>query len=80
MAGSDDYWRQEFRFSKETFMEIILVVRPYLEKQYTNFRRAIPIEGRLSGDCQLATAIDQLLLRLAAANQLLSKLQEISVK
>ena len=48
MAGCDDYWRQEFRFSKETFMEIIRVVRPYLEKQNTNFRRAIPIEGRVA--------------------------------
>ena len=48
MAGCDDYWRQEFRFSKETFMEIIRVVRPYLEKQNTNFRRAIPIEGHVA--------------------------------
>ena len=48
MAGCDDYWRQEFRFSKGTFMEIIRVVRPYLEKQNTNFRRAIPIEGRVA--------------------------------
>lgn len=48
MAGYDDNWRQEFRFSKETFMDIIQVARPYLEKQNTNFRRAIPIEGRVA--------------------------------
>ena len=44
----DDYWRQEFRFSNTTFLEVIHIVRRDLEKNGTNYRQAIPIENRVA--------------------------------
>ena len=42
-----DFWSQNFRMKKETFDEIVQVVRPALEKRDTQLRRAIPIEKRV---------------------------------
>ena len=42
-----DFWSQDFRMKKETFDEIVQVVRPALEKRDTQLRRAIPIEKRV---------------------------------
>ena len=47
-SALDDYWRQEFRFSKATFQEVIQIVRRDLEKGNTNFRQAIPIQKRVA--------------------------------
>ena len=43
----DDYRRQEFRFSKTTFQEVIQIVRRDLEKRNTNFRQAKKISKYL---------------------------------
>ena len=48
LSALNDYWRQEFRFSKTTFQEVIQIVRRDLEKRNTNFRQAIPIEKRIA--------------------------------
>ena len=39
-----EFWSQDFRMKKETFDEIVQVVRPALAKRDTQLRRAIPIE------------------------------------
>jgi hypothetical protein len=36
-----------YRMSKESFLEIDEKVRPYIQKQDTNFRRSINVEERL---------------------------------
>ena len=42
-----DFWSQDFRMKKETFDEIVQVVRPALEKRDTQLRRTIPIQKRV---------------------------------
>ena len=42
-----DFWSQDFRMKKETFDEIVQVVRSALEKRDTQLRQAIPIEKRV---------------------------------
>lgn len=44
----DPYWRQHFRFSRETFEFIVQLVRASMEKRNTRFRAAIPIEKRIA--------------------------------
>ena len=40
-------WRLDFRMNGETFDKLVELLRPYLEKQDTNFRAAIPVEKRV---------------------------------
>ena len=42
------HWRQDFRMTLPTFMKIVELVRPRMEKRDTRFRRAIPIEKRVA--------------------------------
>ena len=43
----DIRWRNEFRMKHSTFLQIVQLVRPRLEKQDTQLRKAIPIEKRV---------------------------------
>ena len=40
----DIRWRNEFRMKHSTFLQIVQLVRPRLEKQDTQLRKAIPVE------------------------------------
>ena len=42
------FWRNDFRMSRETFLLLVALVRPRLEKRDTQLRRAIPIEKRVA--------------------------------
>lgn len=42
------HWKQDFRMTRPTFLKIVELVRPRLEKRDTNFRKAIPIEKRVA--------------------------------
>ena len=44
----DDYWKQEFRFSKQSFNDIVNIVAGDMEKRDTTFRKAIPIQKRVA--------------------------------
>eukprot|EP00795_Rhopilema_esculentum_P003531 gene3531-2015_t len=44
----DDYWKQEFRFSKRSFNDILKIVAGDMEKIDTKFRKAIPIQKRVA--------------------------------
>ena len=38
------HFRTDFRMTSDTFMDIITLVRNWLEKQDTGFREAVPVE------------------------------------
>ena len=44
----DNFWRENFRVTQETFFKICEVVLPELAKQDTAMRRAIPVEKRVA--------------------------------
>lgn len=44
----DQHWRRDFRITLPTFMEIVQLVRPRLEKRDTRLRKAVPIEKRVA--------------------------------
>ena len=51
----DDYWRQEFRFSRKTLCDIIDIVTADMEKRDTTFRRASLrnfIRDTVAGKCR----------------------------
>ena len=41
-------WKDDFRMSRKTFESIVEIVRPRLQKQYTQLRNAILIEKRVA--------------------------------
>lgn len=43
-----DRWRADFRMSGVTFAKLVYLLRPVLEKQDTNFRKAIPVQKRVA--------------------------------
>ena len=44
----DLHWKQDFRMTQPTFMKIVELVRPRLERRDTQLRKAIPIEKRVA--------------------------------
>ena len=42
------FWRSDFRMSLQTFIALVELVRPRLERRDTQFRRAIPIAKRVA--------------------------------
>ena len=44
----DQHWRSDFRMTLPTFTRIVQLVRPMLEKQDTQLRKAVPIEKRVA--------------------------------
>ena len=47
----DFWWRQNFRVNRDTFMNIVEIVRPYMTTEDNNFRTATPIEKRSQQHC-----------------------------
>ncbi|XP_042308895.1 uncharacterized protein LOC121922960 isoform X1 [Sceloporus undulatus] len=47
-AWSDEEWYNVFRMSRNTFFQIVELLRPKVQKQDTIMRRAIPVEERLA--------------------------------
>ena len=50
MTGTmiDEEWRENFRMSKESFMRLCDLLRPFLEKQSTHLRKTIEVEKRVA--------------------------------
>ena len=51
----DIRWRNEFRMKHSTFLQIVQLVRPRLEKRDTQLRKAIPIKKRVVALWKLST-------------------------
>lgn len=45
---TDDDWREHLRMCEESFDKLCRIIAPFIEKQDTNFRRAIPTRERLA--------------------------------
>ena len=41
-------WRSDFRMTQQTFMSLVELVRPRLQKRDTQLRRATPVEKRVA--------------------------------
>ena len=42
------FWKSDFRMRKETFEQVVELVRPYIEREDTVFRTAIPVPKRVA--------------------------------
>ena len=44
----DEHWKNDFRITRNTFLEIVRIVQAVMEKRDTQLRRAVPIEKRVA--------------------------------
>ena len=44
----DEHWKNDFRMTRNTFLEIVRIVQPVMKKSDTQLRHAIPIEKRVA--------------------------------
>ena len=50
LAGNfvDEWWKENFRLSRETFNYIVEIVRPEMERADTNMKTVIPVHTRVA--------------------------------
>nr|XP_055057244.1 uncharacterized protein LOC129441619 [Misgurnus anguillicaudatus] len=47
-SWTDTEWRINFRMRKTTFLELCNILRPYLHRETTTFRKPVPVEQRVA--------------------------------